>query len=90
MTVAERGPIEAYIAQADPEAPLPEGLVNAANQALRGVHTIALRLGDIVAAIQSGGLPCTMDELKQRFSSYLQDAVRGHDPSTTRLTLHQD
>jgi len=88
MTVAERQPIEAYLRTADPTATaLPEGLIKATNQALRGLQTVTITGDQLLAALQVGGSPCTVEELKQRFERYLRHTVSGHDPRSTRLIL---
>ena len=42
---------------------------------------------DLLEALRSGGLPCTPEELRQRFEAFLARALRGSDPRTTRLSL---
>ena len=49
-----------------------------------GAHPGGLELLD---ALKEGGLPCTMDELERRFNVFVNNAMRGHDWRTTRLTL---
>jgi len=39
--------------------------------------------------LKAGGLPCTLGELKRRFAEFVGEAMRGHDPRNTRLTLDQ-
>ncbi len=91
MTAAERRPIEAYLTTADPAStPLPDGLVKAINQALRGLQTVAINSQQLLVALQDGGLPCTVEELKQRFERYVRQAMSGHDPRNTRLMIEQD
>ncbi|MBP1468632.1 ATP-binding protein [Candidatus Chloroploca sp. M-50] len=88
MTSAERRPIDAYLTTTDPAStPLPEGLVKAINQALRGLQTVAINPDQLLIALQTGGLPCTVEELKQRFERYLRQTMSGHDPRDTRLTI---
>lgn len=87
MTPAERKPLEAFLAQADDDPRLPAGFVQSANRALRGIQAVTLAVDDLLKALQTGGLPCTVDELKARFHRFLQAALRGHDESNTRLTL---
>jgi hypothetical protein len=91
MTAAERRSIDAYLSIADPGAvSLPDGLVKAVNQALRGLQTVAINTNRLLVALQDGGLPCTVEELKQRFEGYLRQAMSGHDPRNTRLMIEQE
>lgn len=41
------------------------------------------------AALKAGGLPCTREELQNRFKQFLDQQMRGHDAANTRLTLDQ-
>jgi len=37
--------------------------------------------------LKEGGLPCTVEELQHRFTEFVSQNMRGHDPRNTRLTL---
>jgi hypothetical protein len=87
MTASERGPIDAFLAQPDDEAAISPRFVEAATQALRGIHALALSEDDLLAALREGGLPCTAEEFKSRFREFVDKAMRGHDPRNTRITL---
>ena len=90
MTPQERQPLEAYLAGDDPaNQTLPAGLVQAANQALRGIDTVSLPMDGLLAALKAGGLPCTVEQLSQRFAGYVRGAMAGHDARNTRLTLDE-
>lgn len=87
MTPAERRPIEQFLAQSDQEAAIPDGFVGAATQALRGIHALVLPVDALLATLHEGGLPCTREQLQQRFNAFVEQTMRGHDPHNTRLTL---
>lgn len=87
MSPAERAPLAAFLAQSDDETALPPGFAAAAIQALSGIEAITLTVDELLAALKSGGLPCTRAELQQRFQQYLDGEMRGHDARNTRLTL---
>jgi hypothetical protein len=89
MMALERAPIERFLEQGEDEPSLPRGFVTVATQALRGIEALTLPVDDLLAALKEGGLPCTMDELEQRFNAFVNGAMRGHDWRTTRLTLDQ-
>jgi hypothetical protein len=91
MTATERQPIDTYLTSAAPaDAVLPQGLVKAANQALRGLKTLPVSAERLVEALLVGGMPCTADELEQRLQSFLRRAMSGHDRGNTRLTIEQE
>lgn len=88
MTAQERQPLEAYLALAEPaNAALPANLAAAANQALRGITTVSLHEDDLLEALRAGGLPCTVEQLNQRFHAYVQSVMHGRDGRNTRLTI---
>ena len=87
MTPAERRPIGRFLDQGDDDAGVPEGFVEAAVQALRGIEAVALRVEALLEALREGGLPCTVEELKGRFTGFVGERMHGHDPRNTRLTL---
>ncbi len=90
MTPAERRPLDAYLALADPTVvALPPGLVPAANKVLHGLTTKGIAVPALVAALKQGGLPCTIQELESRFRRYLAQQMRGHDEGNTRLILEE-
>jgi energy-coupling factor transporter ATP-binding protein EcfA2 len=90
MTAGERKPIDLYLAQRDPTAaPLPHGLVQAVNQALRGLKTIILDPNELLASLSEGGFPCTVEQLTQRFNDYVRGTMSGHDRRNTRLIIEQ-
>ena len=70
--------------------PLPNGLVEAANQSLRGLQTVSLQAADLLAALQMCGMPCMLDQLTRRFNDYLRRSMSGHDQSNTRLTISEE
>jgi len=92
MTPQERQPLEVYLtadvsASAPLRRPLPSGLVESAQSALRGLQSLSFDKEALVTALKSGGLPCTVEELTQRFSAFLTAQMRGHDRQNTRLTI---
>jgi len=88
MGASERRPIEQYLEIADPDgAQLPKGLVEAVNRALRGIRMVTLSATALLASLQTGSMPCTESELRQRFDAYLRKALSGSDAANTRLTI---
>ncbi len=57
MTAGEKRPLETFLQQGADDAQLPDGFVEAANRALRGIHAVRLASDGLLAALQAGGLP---------------------------------
>jgi len=87
MTGPERRPIEAFLAQSEGEAALPEGFVGVASQALRGIQALAIAPEALLEALKAGGLPCTVEDFQARFARFLQEVMRGHDVRNTRVVF---
>lgn len=90
MNPRERQLLEEFLQQPVTDvAQLPAGFVDAANEALRGIHSLRLSLTDMALALKQGGLPCTVGELEARFGQFIRDEMRrrGLAESKTRLTL---
>jgi hypothetical protein len=89
MSPAERKPVEAFLSQGDEAESLPLNFVPAAIQALRGIQAVTIPVDGLLQALKTGGLPCTREELQNRFKQFLDQQMRGHDAGNTRLTLDQ-
>ena len=87
MSAKERKPIDAFLAQKDDNANIPDGFVKAASQALHGIESITIAVDELLESLKTGGLPTTVDELGRRFSDFIQKTMRGHDARNTRLNL---
>lgn len=89
MTQAERAPIEAFLARTDRDPAIPQEFATAANRALRGIQLLELSIEEMLAALKTGGLPATVEDLEKRFKGFVNKKMRGHDPRNTRLTLSE-
>lgn len=85
----ERKPIEKFLKQTEEEENLPVNFVPSAIQALRGIQALTIPVDALLQALKAGGLPCTREELQNRFKQFLDQQMRGHDAGNTRLTLEQ-
>jgi hypothetical protein len=89
MSPAERSPIEQFLTQRDDDPTIAAGFVADATRALRGIQALALPVGELIEALKTGGLPCTVADLQERFSRFVREAMGGHDARNTRLTLDE-
>jgi len=56
---------------------------------LRGIQAVTLPVDSLLQALKAGGLPCSREELQNRFKQFLDQQMSGHDAGNTRLTLDQ-
>jgi hypothetical protein len=87
LTAVEQQPITQFLNQPDDDPAIPANLVTTANQVLRGIHALPLQADELLQALRTGGMPCTVGDLQQRFNRYIAQTMRGHDQVNTRLTL---
>ena len=64
-----------------------EELIDALKDVLSGLQKVSFTAKDLRAALLSGGSPATPAEMKGRFNAYLDDQVKGKDPSQVRIVL---
>lgn len=87
MQPSERKPIDDFLAQPENATELPDGFVKAVNAALRGIETVTLQEGEVIAALQRGGMPTTRQQFEARLRAFLDEQMRGKDAGATRLVL---
>lgn len=91
MSPTERQPLEDYLAQAELSAESPsDTFVSSVNRSLRGIRTLAIQAEALLNAMQDGGMPCTLQELRERIDGYLRRAMTSHAQENTRLTIERD
>jgi len=61
--------------------------VKALQEVFSGLERVAVAASAIHAALAKGGSPCTLDEARDRFEQFLQDASKGMDPARVRIVL---
>jgi len=70
---------------------LPDNLdatfIQALQEVLSGLQKVVLRQADLRNALAKGGLPCTMEELEQRFGEYVKTVTKGKDMAKVRIVL---
>jgi hypothetical protein len=67
--------------------PIEPALLKALQEVLQGLEKVVLTEEQLRSALTSGGLPCTLDELKDRFTDYLNERTKGKDKAKVRLVL---
>jgi energy-coupling factor transporter ATP-binding protein EcfA2 len=84
---AERKLVDDFRADKALPDPLPPKLVTTLQQALSGLSRVAVSSEKLFAAIFPGGAPATVDEVKERFTQFTDEIVKGQDRSKVRLVL---
>ena len=58
--------------------PLSPAFVKALQEVLSGLQKVAFSGADLQVALSEAGLPCTVNELHERFDHYLNNLTRGN------------
>ena len=61
--------------------------IQALQEALSGLIKVSVKIGDLRAALLSGGSPATPAELIRRFEDYVDQLTRGKEPGKVRIVL---
>ena len=87
LGTGQRRVVEAFLtARALPE-PLSDDFVEAVREVLSGLSKVVLTSDGMRAALASGGLPATLEEMKRRFGKHLAEEAKGLDPAKVRIVL---
>jgi hypothetical protein len=66
---------------------VPNSFVTALKEVFDGLQSVAVKRSDLDAALTEGGLPCTVEALKERFDAYVQTITKGKDLSKVRIVI---
>jgi hypothetical protein len=83
----QRKVVEAFIETKELPTIIENEFVTVLHQVLRGLERITLTIPDIRKALTDGGMPCPVGEMKARFETHLETAVRGKDPAKVRIVI---
>ena len=67
--------------------PMSPAFVKALQEVLRGLEKVSITRAELEAALSEGGLPCTINELRERFGRYIAGLTKGKDVSKVRLVI---
>ena len=67
--------------------PVSPAFVKALQEVLSGLQKVGLGSADLQAALSDGGLPCTVDELHERFERFVANLTKGKDASKVRIII---
>ena len=79
--------LESLLVSRELPEPIEPALLKALQEVLQGLEKVVLTEEQLRSALTSGGLPCTLEELKDRFADYLNERTKGKDKVKVRLVL---
>ncbi|MEI7451464.1 MAG: DUF6079 family protein, partial [Desulfomonile sp.] len=90
LKTADRKFVDTFRSEKSLPDPLPSKLVMALQQALSGLTRVPILPAKLFSTIFPGGAPATVDEVKERFTQFTDDLIKGQDRSKVRLVLESD
>jgi len=79
--------IRDFLASRELPDPVGAPFVKALQEALTGLEKVAVTAEALRAALTRGGVPCTVEELKQRFDQYVAGLTKGKDVKKVRVVV---
>ena len=76
---AGKDELQAFMDARELPEPVSAAFVKALQEALTGLEKVAVTHADLRGALVEGGIPCTVEELKSRFDSYVAGLTKGQE-----------
>ncbi len=87
MSPEERTPLEALRDRHGLPDPLEKPFLDTLKQALQGLERVTIPAEKILQALTQPGMPCTVEELRQRFERLLKEHLVGKDAERARIVI---
>lgn len=79
--------IEKFLTDIALPDPVPPSFVKALQDVFSGLEKVVITPANLRQALLDGGSPCTVDELKGRFTRYVEDLTKAKDKAKVRIVL---
>jgi predicted ATPase len=79
--------IEDFLAKTALPEPVTPSFVKALQDVLSGLEKVVITAAGLKKALLDGGSPCTIDELKERFTNYVETLTKTKDKTKVRIVL---
>lgn len=85
-----REAVEAFLESKRLPDPVSPAFVKALQEILSGLEKVVLPEARLRSALISGGVPCTVGELKERFDAFVADLTKGKDATRVRVVVERE
>ena len=82
-----RRAIQEFVKTGEMPAPLGAPFLKALQEVLSGLQKVSITAKTVGDALAKGGLPCTVNDLRERFDTYLAKVTKGKDASKVRVVV---
>ena len=87
LTPKERKSIEGFLDNKSLPDEIEDNFIQIINRALSGLKGATINMDELKSGLQEGGLPCTYDDIQERFKKILDEKSRDKGPSKTRFKI---
>ncbi len=87
LKAAQRTPVDSFLNDRTLPESLSQEFIHALQEVLSGLTKVSVKIGDLRAALLSGGSPATPAEMRKRFEEYLDQLTKGKEPGKVRIVL---
>ena len=87
MRPEQRGQIEAFLNARQLPNALSNDFLDAVRDALAGLAKVEIRAADLRAALLGDGAPTRIDDIQQRFQTYIESLARGKSRDKVRVVI---
>ncbi|TNF32509.1 MAG: ATP-binding protein [Deltaproteobacteria bacterium] len=84
-----RDAVEAFLKSNSLPDPVSPAFVKAIQEILSGLEKVVLTEARLRSALTDGGVPCTVDELRERFAAFVADLTKGKDANRVRVVVER-
>ena len=79
--------VDSFMKKGELPDSLEEDFIQALREVLSGLVKVVVKADGLRAALLAGGSPASPSEMKKRFERYLDDLMKGKEPSKVRVVL---
>ena len=83
----DRKAVQAFVKKKVLPEDLEQSFLAALKDVLSGLTKIPVKGVDLLVALQAGGAPATLDEMRKRFEDYLVQITKGKEPGKVRIVI---
>ncbi|MCZ7665640.1 MAG: DUF6079 family protein [Thermoleophilia bacterium] len=84
---AGREAVQGFIKSGTLPEEIDNTFIKALQEVLSGLEKVGISARDVTVALTKGGMPCTPEQLQDRFDSYVKALTKGKDAAKLRIVI---
>jgi hypothetical protein len=90
LPAAQKKQVQAFLKDRNLPASLSNDLIQGLQETLSGLTAVNIKPSELVEALSDKGAPCTIDQIRERFDSFLQKLTQGKEVGKLRLVINAE